>query len=167
MDEQQSAQWSGRLWVQMKPWPGRATRVFNPLSPNIHIQILQTDLHTSPLTISWENLIKDQSIFSMVIILLILITLSLDSVWTLLGETCCWSLLALKGLKKSGKIMLAKMTTLSQFSWLCQFFPSLGEANKMNYLAAEVQIVNLSKFPKSKSTSRIQWYTLEDLRPLK
>ena len=70
----------------------------NPLSPNIHIQILQTDLHTSPLTISWENLIKDQSIFSMVIILLILITLSLDSVWILLGETCCWSLLALKGL---------------------------------------------------------------------
>ena len=61
-------------------------------------------------------MIKDQSIFSMVIILLILITLSLDSVWTLLGETCCWSLLALKGLKKSGKIMLAKMTTLSQFS---------------------------------------------------
>ena len=25
---------------------------FNPLSPNIHIQILQTDLHTSLLTIS-------------------------------------------------------------------------------------------------------------------
>ena len=42
-------------------------------------------------------------------------------------------------LKKSGKIMLAKTTTLSQFSWLCQFFPFLGEANKMNYLAAEVQ----------------------------
>ena len=36
----------------------------------------------------------------MVIILLILITLSLDSVWILLGETCCWSLLALKGLKQ-------------------------------------------------------------------
>ena len=25
---------------------------FNPLSPNIHIQILQTDVHTSPLRIS-------------------------------------------------------------------------------------------------------------------
>ena len=36
----------------------------------------------------------------MVIILLILITLSLDSVWILLGENCCWSLLALKGLIK-------------------------------------------------------------------
>ena len=34
----------------------------------------------------------------MVIILLILITLSVDSVWMLLGENCCWSLLALKGL---------------------------------------------------------------------
>ena len=70
----------------------------NLLSPNIHIQILQTDLHTFPLRISWENLIKDHGIFSMMIILLILITLSLDSVWILLGENCCWSLLGLKGL---------------------------------------------------------------------
>ena len=36
----------------------------------------------------------------MMIILLILITLSLDSVWILLGENCCWSLLGLKGLKR-------------------------------------------------------------------
>ena len=36
----------------------------DPLSLNIHIQILQTDLYTFPLRISWENLIKDQSIFS-------------------------------------------------------------------------------------------------------
>ena len=41
---------------------------FNPLSPNINIQILQTDLHTFPLWISWENLITDQGIFSSVII---------------------------------------------------------------------------------------------------
>ena len=40
----------------------------------------------------------------MVIILLILITLSLDSVWILLGENCCWSLLALKGLKRCVRI---------------------------------------------------------------
>ena len=73
----------------------------NPLSPNIHIQILQTDLHTSPLRISWENLIKDHRIFSMMIILLILITLSLDHVWILLGENYCWSLLGLKGLMDS------------------------------------------------------------------
>ena len=33
------------------------TNVFlNPLSPNIHIQILQTDLHTFLWRISWENL---------------------------------------------------------------------------------------------------------------
>ena len=36
---------------------------FNPLSPNIHIPILQTDLHTFPSWMSWENLIKDQGIF--------------------------------------------------------------------------------------------------------
>ena len=64
------------------------------------MQILQTDVHTSPLRISWENLIKDHGIFSMMIILLILITLSLDSVWILLGENCFWSLLGLKGLTK-------------------------------------------------------------------
>ena len=40
------------------------TKIINPLSPNIHIQILQTDLDIFPLRISWENLIKDQSIFS-------------------------------------------------------------------------------------------------------
>ena len=73
----------------------------NPLSPDIHIQILQTDLHTLPLRISWENLIKHQGIFSFVIIFYILTTLSLDNVWTLLGENCCWSLLGLQGLSGS------------------------------------------------------------------
>ena len=29
--------------------------LINPLSPNIHIQILQTDLHTFPLRITWEK----------------------------------------------------------------------------------------------------------------
>ena len=65
----------------------------NPLSPSIHIQILQTDLHTFPLRISWENLIKHQGILSFMIIFYILTTWSLDNVWTLLGENCCWSLL--------------------------------------------------------------------------
>ena len=41
---------------------------------------------------------KDQSIFSLVIVLGILITFSLDSVWTLSGESWCWSLLELKAL---------------------------------------------------------------------
>ena len=51
-----------------------------------------------PFKISGENLIKDQSIFSLVIILFILITISLDNVWLLLGENWCWSLLDVKGL---------------------------------------------------------------------
>ena len=38
------------------------------------MQILQTDLHTFPLRISWENLMLDQGFFSWVIILLILMT---------------------------------------------------------------------------------------------
>ena len=42
---------------------------FNPLSPIIHIQILQTDPHTFPYRISWENLFEDQSIFPLEIIL--------------------------------------------------------------------------------------------------
>ena len=46
----------------------------NPLSPNIHIQFLQIDLYTFPSWMSWENLIKDESIFPLVIILLIFIT---------------------------------------------------------------------------------------------
>ena len=41
---------------------------FNPLSPNIHIQILQTDLYTFPLIIGWENLFEYQSGFRRVII---------------------------------------------------------------------------------------------------
>ena len=60
--------------------------LLNPLSPNIHMQILQTDLHTFPSRISWENLIKDQGSFSLVITLLIHIILSLDNVWILLGQ---------------------------------------------------------------------------------
>ena len=75
----------------------------NPLSPNIDMQILQTDLYTFPLRISWENLIKDHGILSLVITLLILITLSLDNVWILLGEIWCWSLLVLKGLNKASE----------------------------------------------------------------
>ena len=58
---------------QRRFWVTKANRkwgisTFNPLSPNISIQILQTDLHTFPLWISWENLTTDQGIFSLVII---------------------------------------------------------------------------------------------------
>ena len=37
----------------------------NPLSPNIHMQILQTDLYTFPYRMSKENLIKDHLAFSL------------------------------------------------------------------------------------------------------
>ena len=49
---------------------------------------------------SLENLIKDQSIFSLVIISLILITLSLDQVWISLGENWCWSSLSYSPLRR-------------------------------------------------------------------
>ena len=40
-------------------------KVLNPLSPNIHKQIPQTDLYIFPYGISWEKLIKDQRFFSL------------------------------------------------------------------------------------------------------
>ena len=46
---------------------------------------------------------KDQSIFSVVIISIILITLSMDNVWISLGENTCWSPLGLKGLRGGGE----------------------------------------------------------------
>ena len=48
-----------------------------------------------------ESLITHQSIFSLVIISLTFITISLSNVWILLGENHCWSILGLKGLKHS------------------------------------------------------------------
>ena len=56
------------------------------LSPNINIQILLSDLNIFSYTISWENLLKGQSNFPLVIILFILITFSLDEVLILYGE---------------------------------------------------------------------------------
>ena len=56
------------LEFRFDPCTQTNTQGLNPLSPNIHTQILQTDLHTFPLRISWENLIKDHEIFSMTII---------------------------------------------------------------------------------------------------
>ena len=70
-----------------------------PLSPSIQIQILCTSIHKLPYRISWENLIKDQSISPLFIIFLILPTFSLDDVLILFGETWFWSLLGLKGLR--------------------------------------------------------------------
>ena len=55
-------------------------KAFNPLSANIHKLILLTDLHTFSYCISWENLLKVINNFTLVIILLILVTFSVDYV---------------------------------------------------------------------------------------
>ena len=79
-------------------WPPHP---INPLSPNIHIQILQTDLHTFPLRIRWENLIEHQGIFSFLIIFFIF---SQPYLLTMYGH--CWEKIAvghywdLKGLMR-------------------------------------------------------------------
>ena len=54
---------------------------------------------------------KDQGIFSLLIVLLILITLSLEKVWMMLGEILCWSLLGLNGLRGSRKRISATSQT--------------------------------------------------------
>ena len=85
----------------MSPFKARDILVIsdaNPLSANIHKQVLLAYLHTFSYCISWENLLKDINIFPLVLILLILVTFSVDYVLILLGENRCWSLLARKGL---------------------------------------------------------------------
>ena len=80
--------------------------LFNPLSPNIHLEILHTDLYMFPWKTSWENLLKDQSIFLKVTILVILITFSLHYVLIVWGENWCWSLLGkAPGKSSSNKII--------------------------------------------------------------
>ena len=63
---------SVRFDLEPNIFPSGSTDALNPLISNIHMQTLQTDLHTFPLRISCENLIKYYGIFSLVIILLIL-----------------------------------------------------------------------------------------------
>ena len=66
-----------RLWrIQTVLYGGvvlKLSRV-NPLSPNIHMYILLTVLHTFLVT-SWENLIKHQHISCLVIISFVLMTM--------------------------------------------------------------------------------------------
>ena len=53
-------------------------QILIPLSRNIHIQILQTDFCAFPLRICLENLMKDLRFFPLLIILVSLVTFSLD-----------------------------------------------------------------------------------------
>ena len=124
---------------------------FNPLSPSIHIKILRTDLHTFPLRISWENLIKHQGIFSFVIIFYILTTLSLDNVWILLGENCCWSLLGLKGLSNvTGSFTLPsswceRMKEIRPTAQLCHHPMMLSSEPKMSLNYSEFDLTSFFK----------------------
>ena len=105
--------------------------LFNPLSPNIHLEILRTDLYMFHWKTSWENLLKDQCVFLKVIILVILITFSLHYVLIVWGENWCWSLLS-KGPGKSssnkiinwGSIHMVpdKFSTSWKFVWLGTLF---------------------------------------------
>ena len=62
-------------------------------------------------------MIKDHGIFSLMIILSTLMTLSLDSVWILLGENCCWSLLELKRLRGWESLLAAYTNNSVHFLW--------------------------------------------------
>ena len=63
----------------------------------IHIQILQTDLHTFLLRIVERIWFKIP--VPLIMNLVILVTLTLDDLLMLLGGNRCWSLLGPKGLK--------------------------------------------------------------------
>ena len=63
----------------------------------IHIQILQTDLHTFLLRI--VERIWFMIPVPLIMNLVILVTFTLDDLLMLLGENRCWSLLGPKGLK--------------------------------------------------------------------
>ena len=91
----------------------------------IHIQILQTDLHTFLLRIVeriWFNIPVP-----LIMNLVILVTFTLDDLLMLLGENRCWSLLGPKGLKWEQKykrfvreqlISLFKVARLYHFNWM-------------------------------------------------
>ena len=83
-----------------KDLPDSGIRFGNPLSPKIHIQILQTDLHQFLLRIVERIWFKIKAISLLVINLVILVTFTLDDLLILVGENCCWSLLGPKGLTR-------------------------------------------------------------------
>ena len=86
----------GYAWLASFVRPGVRIN-FKPLSLNILLKILQTNLNTLKNTVSWGNLMNDQRISTLVIFSLILTTFSIDDVLLLLRENCCWSPLGHKG----------------------------------------------------------------------
>ena len=65
----------------------------NPLHPNISMHNLHTVLYTFPEVLRRRNVFKNQELYKLVIIFLIIVTLMFDSGVILLGEIRCWSLL--------------------------------------------------------------------------
>ena len=51
-----------RTWIRTGGYGRFRGEWINSLNPTIHVQILQTDVHTFPLRPRRENLIKDQSV---------------------------------------------------------------------------------------------------------
>ena len=80
-------------------------------------------------------MIKDHGIFSVMIILLILITLSLDSEWILLGENYCWTLLGLKGLKECFFFLISVCHDIDQWP-----FPEAGHTLQLPLMGNVMQV---------------------------
>ena len=62
------------------------------------------------------------------IIFYILTTLSLDNVWTSLGENCCWLLLELKGLTRFAAVVTKQVTC-----FCCPFYHWLVDNIKFTH----------------------------------
>ena len=74
---------------------------FNPLDPNIKIQILISCRYLFSIEVAGENLLKYQLDSSCVIRSSILMTTVFYKEVILQGEIWCWSLLGLKGLRNA------------------------------------------------------------------
>ena len=137
---------------KMECVPTKILVVEPPLSHNIHIQILQTDLHTFPYTNSWENLLKDQIILPEVIILFILINFSFNHVLILLGENWCWSLLGL--LTMETNVPEEIIIKLQNYSFLSNKYTSSSILNVINNKNELWKTVRLTSFQKPTKTIR-------------
>ena len=119
-----------------KSWAHRKTLItrFNLLSSKIHIQILQTDLHTFPPRISWETLVKDQSIFSFLTIFLVLITFSLTCEVIIVGRKITLITLGTERVKIQTSLLINLLVlhtgTTTGSAKGSKFFPDLSAARQ-------------------------------------
>ena len=119
-----------------KSWAHRKSLItrFNLLSPKIHIQILQTDLNTFPPRISWENLVKDQSIFSFLTIFLVLITFSLTCEVIIVGREFMLITLGTERVKIQTSLLINLLVlhtgTTTGSAKGSKFFPDLSAARQ-------------------------------------